>query len=147
LASQIKVKPVHFISTISIAYPNNPDVEVIREQDSIDDAKMPSLKAYFEEDRLPLQVENFGSVFSLTISDRFALLQDSDSPDIRLILLYYNLIYKGILLRGNGGFLSTAHTDEDINSIIQAVQDSIIKLRKEGFFDIIFLSKCHCFGN
>jgi glutamate-1-semialdehyde aminotransferase len=93
-----------------------------------------ALNAYFEEDRLPLQVENFGSVFSLTISERFALSQDSDSPDIRLILLYYNLIYKGILLRGNGGFLSTAHTDEDINFIIQAVQDSIIKFRKEGFF-------------
>ncbi len=42
LASQIKVKPVHFISTISIVYPNNPDVEVVREQDSLDEAKMPS---------------------------------------------------------------------------------------------------------
>jgi glutamate-1-semialdehyde-2,1-aminomutase len=93
-----------------------------------------ALNAYFEEDKLPLQVENFGSVFSLTISERFALSQDFDSPDIRLILVYYNLIYKGILLRGNGGFLSTAHTDEDINFIIQAVLDSIVKLRKEGFF-------------
>jgi glutamate-1-semialdehyde aminotransferase len=93
-----------------------------------------ALNAYFEEDKLPLQVENFGSVFSLTISERFALSQDYDSPDIRVILLYYNLIYKGILLRGNGGFLSTAHTDEDINFIIQAVQDSIVKLRKQGFF-------------
>ena len=42
LASQIKVKPVHFISTISVVYRNNPDVEVVREQDSLDDAKMPS---------------------------------------------------------------------------------------------------------
>ena len=42
LASQIKVKPVHFISTISIVSPNNPDVKVVREQDSIDEAKMPS---------------------------------------------------------------------------------------------------------
>jgi amino acid adenylation domain-containing protein/thioester reductase-like protein len=42
LACQVKVKPVHFISTISVVYPNNPDVEVVREQDSLDDAKMPS---------------------------------------------------------------------------------------------------------
>lgn len=42
LASQIKIKPVHFISTISVVYPNNPEVEVVREQDSLDDAKMPS---------------------------------------------------------------------------------------------------------
>jgi glutamate-1-semialdehyde-2,1-aminomutase len=93
-----------------------------------------ALNAYFEEDKLPIQIENFGSIFSLTISESFALSKDSTLPDIRLILLYYNLIYKGILLRGNGGFLSTAHTDEDINFIIQAVQDSIVKLRKEGFF-------------
>ena len=42
LASQIKVKPVHFISTISVVVPNNPDVSLVREQDSLDDAKMPS---------------------------------------------------------------------------------------------------------
>jgi amino acid adenylation domain-containing protein/thioester reductase-like protein len=42
LACQVKVKPVHFISTISVVRPNNPDVEVVREQDSLDDAKMPS---------------------------------------------------------------------------------------------------------
>jgi len=42
LACQVKVKPVHFISTISVVYPNNPDVKVVREQDSLDDAKMPS---------------------------------------------------------------------------------------------------------
>jgi len=42
LASQIKVKPVHFISTISVVVPNNPDVSLVREQDSLDEAKMPS---------------------------------------------------------------------------------------------------------
>ncbi|HEY9670133.1 MAG TPA: amino acid adenylation domain-containing protein [Waterburya sp.] len=42
LASQIKVKPVHFISTISVVSPDNPDIRVVREQDSLDDAKMPS---------------------------------------------------------------------------------------------------------
>ena len=42
LASQIKVKPVHFISTISVVCPNNPDVKVVRENDRLDDAKIPS---------------------------------------------------------------------------------------------------------
>jgi thioester reductase-like protein/amino acid adenylation domain-containing protein len=42
LASQITVKPVHFISTISVVFSNNPDVSVVREQDSLDEAKMPS---------------------------------------------------------------------------------------------------------
>ncbi|HEY9652744.1 MAG TPA: thioester reductase domain-containing protein, partial [Coleofasciculaceae cyanobacterium] len=42
LASQIKVKPVHFISTLSVVFPNNPDIRVVREQDSLDNAKIPS---------------------------------------------------------------------------------------------------------
>ncbi len=92
-----------------------------------------ALNTYFEEDGLPIKVEHFGSLFGFTTSESFALSKDSDSPDIRLILLYYSLLYKGILLHGNSGFLSTAHTDEDINFVIQAVQDSITELRKGGF--------------
>jgi amino acid adenylation domain-containing protein/thioester reductase-like protein len=42
LACQVKVKPVHFISTISVAYPNNPDVQIVCEHNTLDDAKMPS---------------------------------------------------------------------------------------------------------
>ena len=42
LASQVKVKPVHFISTISVVFSSNPNVRVVQEQDSLDDAKMPS---------------------------------------------------------------------------------------------------------
>jgi glutamate-1-semialdehyde aminotransferase len=92
------------------------------------------LNAYFEEEKLSLQIEYFGSVFGFTTSGSLAISEDSALPNIVQILLYYNLLYKGILLRGNGGFLSTLHTDDDINSIIQAVRDSITRLRKEGFF-------------
>ena len=49
-----------------------------------------------------------------------------------LNLLSYHLIDKGILSRGGSGFLSTAHTDRDINYIIQAVKDSISDLRSGG---------------
>lgn len=90
------------------------------------------LNAYFEEDKLPLKIENFGSLFGFTTLDRFGVSQDSASPNIVQLLIYYNLLYKGILLRGNGGFISTAHTDEDINSIIQAVRDTITELQKGG---------------
>ena len=92
------------------------------------------LNAYFQEDKLPLKIESFGSIFGFTTLDRFAISQDSASPNILQFLIYYNLLYKGILLRGNGGFLSTAHTDENITSIIQTVRDSITELRKEGLF-------------
>ncbi|MBW4505897.1 MAG: aspartate aminotransferase family protein [Scytonematopsis contorta HA4267-MV1] len=91
------------------------------------------LSAYFEEDKLPFQVKHFGSLFGLNTIGSFQGCKDTDLLDFRLVLLYYNLLYRGILLRGNGGFLSTAHTDEDINSVIQAIKDSITNLRKGGF--------------
>lgn len=42
LASQVKLKPVHFISTTSFTYPSESDIRIIREQDSIDDALIPT---------------------------------------------------------------------------------------------------------
>ncbi|HEY9670132.1 MAG TPA: aspartate aminotransferase family protein [Waterburya sp.] len=92
------------------------------------------LNAYFQEDKLPLQIENFGSLFGFTTLGRFAVSQASASPNILQFLIYYNLLYKGVLLRGNGGFISTAHTDEDIKSIIQAVRDTMTELQKGGLF-------------
>jgi glutamate-1-semialdehyde-2,1-aminomutase len=93
-----------------------------------------ALNAYFEKDGLPIQIEHFGSLFSFTTSESFALSKDSNSPDIILILLYYSLLYKGILLHGNSGFLSTAHTDKDIDYLIWAVKKSMEELREAGFF-------------
>ena len=92
------------------------------------------LNAYFQEDKLPLKIENFGSLFGFTTSGSLAVSQDDDVPYFMQLLLYYKLLDKGVLLRGNGGFLSTAHTNEDINSIIQAVRDSLTELRKGGLF-------------
>jgi glutamate-1-semialdehyde 2,1-aminomutase len=37
------------------------------------------------------------------------------------------------MLKGEGGFLSTAHTESDLNCIIQAVKDSISELRAGEF--------------
>jgi thioester reductase-like protein len=42
LASLVKVKPVHFISTISVVGDGNSGVQIVREQDSLDNLKMPS---------------------------------------------------------------------------------------------------------
>jgi amino acid adenylation domain-containing protein/thioester reductase-like protein len=42
LASLVKVKPVHFISTISVVGDGNSGVQIVREQVSLDNLKMPS---------------------------------------------------------------------------------------------------------
>ncbi len=100
------------------------------------------LNAYFAEDRVPLQIKTFGSLFGFMTSVSYASTNDSESHNILQLLLYYHLLYKGILISGKcGNFLSTAHTDEDINSIIQAFKDSLTELRKGGFFPPFSSSK------
>ncbi|MEC0128815.1 non-ribosomal peptide synthetase [Paenibacillus pabuli] len=79
------------------------------------------LNHYFAEKQVPLEIVHFGSLF------RF--VQKSD-----LELLYYLLIEKGIYIwEGRNCFLSTAHTEEDIDRIVYAVQDSVEELRSAGF--------------
>ncbi|BAY65343.1 aminotransferase class-III [Calothrix brevissima NIES-22] len=93
-----------------------------------------TLNDYFDREGLPIQLTNFGSVFGPVYSgDNSA--EDAINSEISLAydLLYYHLLNQGVMLRGNGGFLSTAHTDEDIDYIIQAVRNSISKLREGEF--------------
>jgi glutamate-1-semialdehyde 2,1-aminomutase len=96
-----------------------------------------TLNSYFAQEELPIKLTNFGSIFGPIYSEGNSneYTDSSDIYETSLVfdLLYYHLLEKGIMLRGNGGFLSTAHTDEDINSIIQAVKDSISNLREGNF--------------
>ena len=75
----------------------------------------------------------FSSLFGPVPTENSTQSKDlSSSGAMGLNLLSYHLTNKGISLRGGSGFLSTAHTDEDINYIIQAVKDSISDLRSGG---------------
>ncbi|ACC81855.1 aspartate aminotransferase family protein [Nostoc punctiforme] len=91
-----------------------------------------TLNAYFEEEEVPLRLRNFSSWFSPAFLENFSLLEYATPSELRE-LLYYHLLDKGVMLGGPGGYLSTAHTDEDINYIIQAFKDSVRELRKGGF--------------
>ena len=91
------------------------------------------LNAYFEEDRLPFNMVNFGSLFAVEPSKNYELSEYSSRQNILGILFYYNLFDKGVLIRGNGGFLSTAHTDSDLDYMIQIFKESTEELRKGGF--------------
>ncbi|NLD46649.1 MAG: amino acid adenylation domain-containing protein, partial [Clostridiaceae bacterium] len=80
-----------------------------------------ALNSYFEEDNVPIRMVRFGSLF------RFVLKGDFE-------LLFYYLIDKGIYIwEGRNCFISTAHTDEDIDFIIKAVMESIKEMREGGF--------------
>jgi len=92
-----------------------------------------ALNTYFEGNKLPLSMINFGSLFAIGFSGNYALSQDFVSKNIAGMLLYYNLLNRGVLIRGNGGFLSTAHRDEDLDYLIGTVTQSLEELQEVGF--------------
>ena len=80
-----------------------------------------TLNTYFEQEKLPLRVSYFSSVFRFEFSGN-------------LELLYYHLLEKGVYIwEWRNCFLSTAHTDEDLELVIQAVKDSVEEMRQGGF--------------
>ncbi|WP_412676924.1 amino acid adenylation domain-containing protein [Bacillus siamensis] len=79
------------------------------------------LNRFFEQSQVPIRMVQFGSLF------RFVSSLDND-------LFFYHLNYKGIYVwEGRNCFLSTAHTADDIEHIIQAVKDTVKDLRRGGF--------------
>lgn len=91
-----------------------------------------AINALFEAGQLPIQMAQMGSFFGPVLQEDAVV---SETVFQGFDLLRYHLFDKGILLRGEGGgFLSTAHTDEDIQCLIQAMKDSISELQEAGFF-------------
>jgi glutamate-1-semialdehyde 2,1-aminomutase len=94
-----------------------------------------TLNSYFESEKLPIYLTNFGSLFGPCAEEEDFDEPSEEESELSLVFdfLYYHLLSKGVMLRGNGGFLATAHTEEDINYIFQAVKDSIAELRQGEF--------------
>ncbi|MFG6107346.1 aminotransferase class III-fold pyridoxal phosphate-dependent enzyme [Leptothoe sp. EHU-05/26/07-4] len=78
------------------------------------------LNTFFSQAEVPIEIVQFGSLF------RFAFTGNYD-------LLFYHLIEQGIYVwEGRNCFLSTAHTEADIEQIIQAVQTAVAQMQKGG---------------
>ncbi|KZL50072.1 aspartate aminotransferase family protein [Nodularia spumigena CS-586/05] len=88
------------------------------------------LNADLTQQDIAIKFTSFGSFFAVATS------QSAVSP-MAMNLLSYHLIEKGIHLRqgDKGGFLSTAHTDEDINLIKKAFIESIKELQTQGLIN------------
>ena len=75
----------------------------------------------FENYEVPGKIANCGSMM------RFMFSQDME-------LFFYHLSNKGVYIwEGRGCFISTAHTEEDVDQVVQAIQDSILEMREGGF--------------
>ncbi len=85
-----------------------------------------TLNTFFEQQQLPMRVAQFTSLF------RFMFPPDLEYAD----MLYFHLLDRGVFTRGWGDncFLSTEHTDADIEHVINAVKESCLEIRAGGFF-------------
>ena len=81
-----------------------------------------TLNGFFEAEEYPLRMSHFGSQF------RFEHRADME-------LLYHHLMLRGVhVWEWRNFFLSTAHSDGDIEFVAGAVRDSLRELRSAGFF-------------
>ncbi|WP_234048371.1 MupA/Atu3671 family FMN-dependent luciferase-like monooxygenase [Streptomyces liliifuscus] len=80
------------------------------------------LNEFFRAEEFPLELSHFGSMF------RFTHRADME-------LLYQHLLLRGIYVwEWRSFYLSTAHTDADVERVSDAVKDSLRALREGGFF-------------
>jgi amino acid adenylation domain-containing protein len=82
-----------------------------------------SLNALFEKYQLPSRIDNFASIFYFNVP--------SDLPFASL--LYYHLREKGVyILEGFPCFLTTTHSDADIQTIIRVFDESLAEMQAGG---------------
>ncbi|MBW4644887.1 MAG: aminotransferase class III-fold pyridoxal phosphate-dependent enzyme [Goleter apudmare HA4340-LM2] len=82
-----------------------------------------TLNAFFKQESVPIEVTYFASFFRFT----YAGNTNEFYLPLEFELLFYHLIEKGVYIwEGRTCFLSTAHTEEDINHVIGAVKDSVL---------------------
>jgi|GEM_PF-375899 len=86
-----------------------------------------TLNTFFDRENVPVRLVHFGSLFRL---GGFLQLTQQDGMD----LLFYHFISKGIYVwEGRNWFLSTVHTDEEIQRMIEVVKESVEEMREGGF--------------
>ncbi|HEV7402757.1 MAG TPA: MupA/Atu3671 family FMN-dependent luciferase-like monooxygenase [Chthoniobacteraceae bacterium] len=83
-----------------------------------------TLNAFFTERGVPVHLQNWASIFYLEFDDQAKL-----AP-----LLFFHLREKGLhLWDGRPFFLSTAHTEADVEFIIRVFKESVLEMQRGGF--------------
>jgi glutamate-1-semialdehyde aminotransferase/alpha-ketoglutarate-dependent taurine dioxygenase len=82
------------------------------------------LNGFCAAENLPVRLASCGSLFMFHFDHRVTAAD----------LFYHRLISKGVYVwEGRSCFLSTAHEQADIDRVTQAVRESLLELRAEGF--------------
>ncbi|MBM7776561.1 acyl transferase domain-containing protein [Actinokineospora baliensis] len=89
-----------------------------------------TLNAFFQAEAVPIRVLRFASVF------RFAWKGNASyaHQPLEIEVFHFHLLTRGIYLwEGRTCFLSTAHTDDDVDAIVTAVREAVAGMRDGGF--------------
>ncbi|MEM7129590.1 MAG: amino acid adenylation domain-containing protein [Chloroflexota bacterium] len=79
------------------------------------------MNRFFVENEVPIHVEQCASLFYFTFKGN-------------LDLFFYHLLENGVYVwEGRTCFLSTAHTEQDIDLIVEAIEKSVVQMRQGGF--------------
>jgi len=79
------------------------------------------LNDFFDLEEVPIKVVHFASLFRFSFSTN-------------LEFLFYQMMEKGVFIwEWRNYFLSTAHSDADVDHIVQAVKECVFELRAGGF--------------
>jgi acyl transferase domain-containing protein/acyl-CoA synthetase (AMP-forming)/AMP-acid ligase II len=79
-----------------------------------------SMNEFFEREQAPIRVVNFGSLFRFNFSGN-------------LDLFFYHLLDKGVYIwEGRTCFLSTAHTEADLEQVLNRVQEATHQIQEAG---------------
>jgi glutamate-1-semialdehyde-2,1-aminomutase len=96
------------------------------------------INTYFQQQQVPIQVLYCGSLFRFSVLSNSSTFENVDrlsDLNMELDLFHYHMIEKGVYIwEGRNLFLSTAHTDDDIDYVIEAVKKSVEEMRAGGFF-------------
>ncbi len=93
------------------------------------------INSFCMAEELPVQMMSAQSLFYL----RFQRATINSSRDIDSSLhdaevqFYLHLLERGVVVPGiHLGFMSTAHTDEEVDRIVDAMKESLKEVRKQG---------------
>jgi glutamate-1-semialdehyde 2,1-aminomutase len=105
--------------------------------EAIGDQLRNGLRNLFEQHGIPIQVTGVGSIYNILFSEnliknRRDVLKSNLSLQGEFCL---GLIVKGVLqpIR-HAGFLSAAHTADDVNQFLDATEDLISEMKSQGMF-------------
>lgn len=89
------------------------------------------INRFFEEENVPIQMINFGSLFRFVMSSNHSYVYQPLEMD----LFHTLLICKGVFTwEGRTCYISTAHTEEVLEKLMERIKSAVLEMKAGGFF-------------